>query len=94
MLKNDVSFIYKLYKNFFTYYLSTNLSCIIILQGPLFIDNLIIIDFKKNYVKITPRYNNKIYALRKCMDHYNRYNFSWVEKQINVLETNLVHSIT
>jgi hypothetical protein len=53
MLRKDIHFIYHLYKNFFVYYfandtnknssltIATNLSNIIILQGPLFINNLV-----------------------------------------------------
>ena len=53
MLRKDIHFIYNLYKNFFVYYfandtnknssltIATNLSNIIILQGPLFINNLV-----------------------------------------------------
>lgn len=90
VLKNDIGFIYKLYKNFFTCYIDDkyNLPCIIMLQGPFFINNLVIVSFKKNYIKIKPKYSNKIYGLRKCMKYYNRYNFSLVETQINILETN------
>lgn len=91
LLKNDIHFIYELYKNFFTYYIGnsfTNLPCVIMLQGPLFINNLTTVNFKKNYIKIKPIYNNKIYGLRKCIKQYNRYNVSWIEKQINILEIN------
>jgi hypothetical protein len=98
LIKNDIRFVYNLYKTFFIYYfasdifnhhirnVSTNLSCIIMLQGHDFINNFTIIDFKKNTVKILPKYNSKMNALRNFMKYYNRYNFNWVSTQIEYLQ--------
>lgn len=66
--------------------LSTNLSCLIMLQGPDFINNFTIVNFKKNNVKILPKYNSKSNALRNFMKYYNRYNFNWVNNQIEYLQ--------
>jgi len=98
LITNDIRFVYNLYKTFFIYYfasdnltarlfnVSTNLSCIIMLQGPDFINNFTIIDFKKNNVKIMSKYNSKTNALRNFMKYYNRYNFDWVNNQIEYLQ--------
>lgn len=66
--------------------LSANLSCLIMLQGPDFINNFTIVNFKKNNVKILPKYNSKSNALRNFMKYYNRYNFDWVSIQIEYLQ--------
>jgi hypothetical protein len=103
LITNDIRFVYNLYKTFFIYYfvsdnltnsarlfnLSTNLSCIIMLQGLDFINNFTIVDFKKNNVKILPKYNSKINALRNFMKYYNRYNFNWISNQIEYLQRSI-----
>jgi hypothetical protein len=101
LITNDIRFVYNLYKTFFVYYLignltddisprlfnlSTNLSSLIMLQGPDFINNFTIVNFKKNNVKILPKYNSKSNALRNFMKYYNRYNFDWVNNQIEYLQ--------
>jgi len=101
LITNDIRFVYNLYKTFFVYYLignltddisprlfnlSTNLSSLIMLQGPDFINNFTIVNFKKNNVKILPKYNSKTNALRNFMKYYNRYNFDWVNNQIEYLQ--------
>jgi hypothetical protein len=91
LIKNDIRFIYNLYKAFFTYIynMSSNLSAIILLQGPIFINNFTILDLKKNNVKILPKYNSKINALRNFMKYYNRYNYNWVNTQIEYLQQSI-----
>ena len=66
--------------------LSTKLSCLIMLQGRDFINNFTIVNFKKNNVKILPKYNSKTNALHNFMKYYNRYNFDWVNNQIEYLQ--------
>lgn len=96
MIRKDILFIYNLYKNFFLYYLandsnkttinvSNNLSNIIILQGPVFINNLAVVNFNKNQVSIQPKYNNRSETFQYILKHYDRYNFKWIEYQIQFL---------
>lgn len=101
LIKNDIQFIYKLYKNFFIYYLtsdlsklsnmyflniSDSLSNVLIIQGPEFINKLINITINKNKVSIKSKHNNKIITLKNMMMYYKGYNLAWLRQQIEKLE--------
>ena len=93
MIHNDIHFIYNLYKNFFLYYLDTKsgkdkdisnkLSNIIILQGPEFINDLVILDFDKNKISMRAKYKNRSNSLKYIIEYYKRYNINWIEYLIN-----------
>lgn len=96
MIRQDILFVYNLYKNFFLYYLannsdrtiinvSNNLSNIIILQGTEFINNLVVVHFNKNKVSIRSKYKNRYETFQYILKHYNRYNLKWVQYQIQFL---------
>jgi hypothetical protein len=84
MLSKDIRFIYNLYKNFFIYYfakdinkttivLAHNLSTVIILQGPLFVNNLVNLECNGNIVSITSKFKNSSEMFEYILKHYNRY---------------------
>jgi hypothetical protein len=96
-IRKDIHFIYYLYKNFFTFYLSrsTNLyiysickqlSCLLLLQGPDFFKDIITITFNQNKVSILPKYSDKRKMLRHIMRFYNKYNIRWVTAQVRLIE--------
>lgn len=85
MLSKDIRFIYNLYKNFFIYYfandtnknsitIANNLSNIIILQGPLFINNLVKLECNGNIVSIKSKFKNRSEMFGYILEHYNKYN--------------------
>lgn len=96
MLSKDISFIYHLYKNFFVYYfandtnknssltIATNLSNIIILQGPTFINNLVKLEYNGNIVSIKSRFKNRSEMFGYILEHYNRYNSRLLRYQIEL----------
>jgi len=100
MLSKDIGFIYHLYKNFFVYYfandttknssltIATNLSNIIILQGPTFINNLVKLEVlgkgRGNIVSIKSRFKNRYEMFEYILEHYNRYNPRLLRYQIGL----------
>ena len=96
MLSKDIRFIYHLYKNFFVYYfandtnknssltIATNLSNIIILQGPTFINNLVKLEYNGNIVSIKSRFKNRSEMFGYILEHYNRYNSRLLRYQIGL----------
>jgi hypothetical protein len=96
MLSKDIRFIYHLYKNFFVYYfandtnknssltIATNLSNIIILQGPTFINNLVKLEYNGNIVSIKSRFKNRSEMFGYILEHYNRYNSRLLRYQIEL----------
>jgi len=109
MLSKDIRFIYHLYKNFFVYYfanntnknssltIANNLSNIIILQGPLFINNLVKLEvfgnivpclLSKSSVKVSikSKFKNRSEMFGYILKHYNRYNLRLIQSQILLLK--------
>lgn len=85
MLSKDISFIYNLYRKFFIYYfanntnknsitIANNLSNIIILQGPLFINNLVKLECNGNIVSIKSKFKNPSEMFGYILENYNKYN--------------------
>lgn len=97
MLSKDIRFIYHLYKNFFVYYfanntnknssltIANNLSNIIILQGPLFINNLVKIECRGNIVSIKSKFKNRSEMLGYILKHYNKYNLRFIQYLIEII---------
>jgi hypothetical protein len=104
MLRKDIHFVYNLYKNFFIYYfandndkntikIAKDLSNIIILQGPRFINNLVTIKCNSNnvpssWVKVSvkSKFKNRSQMLGYILEHYNRYNLKLIKTQILLLK--------
>jgi hypothetical protein len=109
MLSKDIRFIYHLYKNFFVYYfanntnknssltIANNLSNIIILQGPTFINNLVKLECHGNVVpcllskssvkvSIKSKFKNRSEMFGYILKHYNRYNLRLIQSQILLLK--------
>jgi hypothetical protein len=96
-IRKDIHFIYYLYKNFFTFYLSNStnlyiynvcqqLSCLLLLQGPDFFKDIVTVQFNRNQVSILPKYSDKRIMLRHIMTFYNKYNIRWVTSQVRLIE--------
>jgi hypothetical protein len=91
MLRNDIYFLYRVIKNFFIYYLTSNhidnfnkypyfnllknISYASMLQGSQFLLDNINIKFNKNYVMITNKYNKNVF-LEKLINLKN-YNVNY-----------------
>jgi len=97
MLRKDIRFVYSLYKNFFVYYfanqthkntitIANNLSNILVLQGPSFINNLVVISCNRKNVSIKSKFENRFEMFEYILQNYNRYNLKCVEYQIQYLE--------
>ena len=95
MLRKDICFIYNLYKNFFMYYfandtdkntitIANNLSSIIILQGPLFINNLVKLECSGNIVSIKSKFKNRSEMFGYILEHIVCYNFKLRKYQIGL----------
>lgn len=95
MLRKDICFIYNLYKNFFMYYfandtdkntitIANNLSSIIILQGPLFINNLVKLECSGNIVSIKSKFKNRSEMFEYILEHIVCYNFKLRKYQIGL----------
>ena len=94
MLRNDIYFIYRIIKNFFIYYLtsdhidsfyfniSRNISYATMLQGTQFLLDNIDIMFNKRYIRIVNKYNKNIFLekLLKSINYNQNYNQNYNEK--------------
>jgi hypothetical protein len=99
MLRNDIYFIYRVVKNFFMYYLTSdnidsfyfnilkNISYATMLQGVEFLLDNIDITFDKNHVKIINKYNKDIFLENLInLDNYNE-NYDKLCLQVKILHS-------
>lgn len=102
MLHKDIYFVYNLYKNFFIYYfandnkrltIANNLSNIIILQGPTFINNLVKLEFNGKKVSIKSKFKKRSEMFGYILEHYNKYNLKLIEYQIQYLTVDGIFDI-
>lgn len=79
MLKRDIRFMYNIYKQFLSYYLASDifntsiskrLAHFIMLQGPDFINNIIIVDFRGSCITLRPYHITKNNTLHYIKMYY------------------------
>lgn len=102
VLRQDISFVYNLYKKFLIYHLtpdlfnqytiqtSIKLASVIMLQGVHVMDTITSLQFNHNKIRITSKCKSVSDTLAVVLKNYNKHDLGWIQHQVRCFQNLLL----